>query len=586
MRKLLILLFTPLVVLTVCKIAFAEKVAILYTGETHADLYPCHCPVEPFGGLARRAAKIKELRKAYPNLLLVDSGGFFAGGQLDEYSVDETINKQRTEVSLKALKIMGYNALAIGDEELNFGKDFLEKQIENTKLPFISSNVKIRGAQNYLVKTVAGVKIGILAVTPNEKELSQITIAEPFASVKSSIEKLRNQEKVDIIILLSHLGEQNDTQLLQQIQGIDFLITGHSIFGRDKETKIGNGVLIRPFWQGRKLGKLELDIEKGQLKSYSTDSIGLGNDVPDDAKVSALLPHCFSDGDCRKPGLKGQCQNPGSQKAQCSYEEFAKIPLLVIQPSNCRTCNSTPFLNYLKSSFPGIKINFLDEKDGLAEKLIRQFSVNMLPAYFMGRQAEKEVRQPDQFGKFTLLKGDYYWFLPSFSGISYFMDRPLLKDRLDLFIILGKQDTPKILETIKRFLDKHSRRFKFQLHFVVWEDAQRGFISPMGTPEIEEDKIALCVSKYVPVKSWEYMSCRSGSMKSNRWEDCLKIDEKNLSKIEACAKGKESEGLLREDTGLTNELRITYGPLFLLDNKEVFGISENTSVEELERFIK
>ncbi|MDP3142882.1 MAG: hypothetical protein Q8N14_02905 [Candidatus Omnitrophota bacterium] len=585
MKRWWFLLLMMTAVLAFCQTAFAEKVVIVYTGETHADLYPCHCPVEPFGGLARRAAKIKELRKTFPDLLLVDSGGFFAGGQLDEYSVNETIDKQRTEINLNALKIMGYNALAIGDEELSFGKDFLEKQIERTKLPFLSCNIKVKGAQNYLLKTVAGIKIGILAVTPNKREFSQITIAQAVASVKSSVEKLINREKAAIIILLSHLGEQNDAQLLQQIKGIDFLITGHSIFGRDKETKINNGVLIRPAWQGRKLGKLELDIEKGKLKNYSADLIGLGNDVSDDAQVAALLPHCFSDGDCHKPGLKGQCQNPGSEKAQCSYEDFAKIPLLVIQPRDCRTCNSAPFLNYLKNSFPGIKINFLDQKDELAEKLIRQFSVNMLPAYFIGKQAEKEIKQPEQFGKVTLLKGDYYWFLPSFSGISYFMDRPFLRGKLDLFITLGKQDTPKILETVKIFLDKHNRRFKFQLHFVVWEDTQRGFISPMGAGEIEEDKIALCVGKYMPAKFWGYMFCRSGNMKSNRWEDCLKIDEKNLSKIEACAKGNESKELLRADIVLTNELRIPYGPLFLLENKEVFGIAENTSVEELERFI-
>jgi hypothetical protein len=45
---------------------------LIYTGQTHAALYPCQCPVEPDGGIARRAAKIKEIRRADPNIIVLD----------------------------------------------------------------------------------------------------------------------------------------------------------------------------------------------------------------------------------------------------------------------------------------------------------------------------------------------------------------------------------------------------------------------------------------------------------------------------------------------------------------------------------
>ncbi|HOU37205.1 MAG TPA: hypothetical protein PK562_08060, partial [Candidatus Omnitrophota bacterium] len=63
--------------------AYAAEVTLLYTGETHAMLYPCSCPLEVDGGVARRATLVKDIRKSSPNVVLVDSGAFFAGGLME-----------------------------------------------------------------------------------------------------------------------------------------------------------------------------------------------------------------------------------------------------------------------------------------------------------------------------------------------------------------------------------------------------------------------------------------------------------------------------------------------------------------------
>jgi len=585
MKKFFLLMISAIFILSNARFAQAEKIVILYTGETHSDLYTCHCPIEPFGGLARRMTKIKELRKTYPNLLLVDSGGFFAGGRLDEYSLNEDLNKERTQFNLRALKLMGYDALAIGDEEFNFGVDFLVNEIAKTKLNFISCNVKVKGSLDYLVKKIGAVKIGIVAVTPPEPTGLPLQIAEPINSIKSTVENLRNKEKVDVVILLSHLGEARDMQLLQDLNGIDFVISGHSIYGRDKDTGIGNAVLLRPAWQGRKLGKLEIEIDKGKIKGYAVDLIGLGQDILDAPEIKQFLPVCFADKDCWKPGLKGQCENGATKGAKCNFGEYAKIPLLVVQTKDCRTCNSQPFLSFMKGQFPGAEISYLSEEDSLGKRLLQEFNIILLPAYFIGREAEREANF-DKFKRFVLLKGDYYFFNPSFSGISYFRDRKFEADKLDLFIILNGPDTSKILQIIKGFLGKNGKLVKFQLHFVAGEDLQKGgFVSPMGLPEIEEDKRTLCVDKYLPQRFWEYLICRSAQVGSTWWEDCLKGSPKQLPAIKECARGQESDELLKDNIKLTADLNIPYGPLFLLNNKEVFGMTPETTIEELERYI-
>src|SRR5258706_91803 len=56
---------------------------ILYTGEAHAALLPCDCPLQPLGGVARRATLIQRYRARGP-VVLVDAGGWSAGGIYDE----------------------------------------------------------------------------------------------------------------------------------------------------------------------------------------------------------------------------------------------------------------------------------------------------------------------------------------------------------------------------------------------------------------------------------------------------------------------------------------------------------------------
>jgi 2',3'-cyclic-nucleotide 2'-phosphodiesterase / 3'-nucleotidase / 5'-nucleotidase len=163
MKTFIITLILSVVFLSVC--AFAEEITIIYTGETHAMLYPCNCPKEPDGGVARRAALIKQLREKYPASLVLDSGNFFSGGLLDEYTQNTSLDKKRAIINLKAMEIMGYDAVAVGDAEFNFGKEFLLENIDKAQVPFLSCNINFSKFLPALVKEVAGVKVGIIGLT-------------------------------------------------------------------------------------------------------------------------------------------------------------------------------------------------------------------------------------------------------------------------------------------------------------------------------------------------------------------------------------------------------------------------------------
>ena len=124
-KPLLVLAVVSFFISCACSVCYAtEDLTLLISGQSHANLYPCSCPSNPEGGVARRATTIKDIKKKQKNLLVLEAGLSFAGGSYDTQHDEET-KKQRTEYYLKALSKMGYDAFLISNEEFNFGDDFL-----------------------------------------------------------------------------------------------------------------------------------------------------------------------------------------------------------------------------------------------------------------------------------------------------------------------------------------------------------------------------------------------------------------------------------------------------------------------------
>ncbi|MFA5199845.1 MAG: hypothetical protein WC442_02900, partial [Candidatus Omnitrophota bacterium] len=83
MKRIKTAFFIFLFVFVSANILYAKEVNIVYTGQTHAMLYPCSCPIQQDGGIARRATLIKQLKKKDPRLFLLDCGSFTAGSLID-----------------------------------------------------------------------------------------------------------------------------------------------------------------------------------------------------------------------------------------------------------------------------------------------------------------------------------------------------------------------------------------------------------------------------------------------------------------------------------------------------------------------
>lgn len=565
--------------------ADVKKITILYTGETHSMLYSCDCPLGLDGGVSGRSTKIKQVRKETPNILLLDSGGVFAGGVLDEYSQNVDLDKKRTLINLDAMKIMGYDAIAIGDEEFNFGGDFLKSAVKEKNLSFISSNIDDDYLRPALLKQVGGIKIGILALsTPDVKnKVENIKYIDPEEAVKNGIASLR-AEGAGIVVVLSHLGEEQDLNLINRVPGIDILVCGHRLANKpNAETKVKDTIILRPAWQGRKLGRLDLEVENGKVINYAIKDINIDKEIKDDPQISAILPKCFSDKNCRQKSLIGACEKPATLFAKCVFKKTEPVSLLVIKPKICVSCDVAKGIEELRQTFDSLKISYLDYETKQGTDLVKRFGIDMLPAYIFNRDVEKNPAFTN-FGKLLIAKEDKYLLDPSVLGVSFFTGRQRTKGSLDLFISLYDVNAQPLLEMMKDFL-KGKEKLKFKIHFLGLIDADR-IITPNGMPELEEDSRSVCVMNKYPDKWWDYLSCRSKNIQSTWWDYCMDSCAININSVKQCNFSPMGKQMLLENISLSSELKIRSSGTFLIDNQEVFSVLKTPKKEELERVIK
>ena len=574
LRALSLLLLVTFCLLS-CSDSSAGEVTLVYTGSTHAMLSPCNCPIEADGGVARRATLVKQLRKSNPYMLLLDSGNFFSAGPLDHNTQNAQLDMRRAIVNLKAMELMKYDALNLSDDEFNFGEKFFEENAGEVKLKFLSANIQSAKVLPYLIKEVAGIKFGIigLANTNAKGKLKDLKFIEPKPALKSAMLKLK-ESQTDIVILLSNLTEAENIELINAVPGIDVVIEGYGLSEKGPSSKAGSTVILRPVWQGRKLSKAALQVSGKKIIDVKVEEIRVSDKVSDDKEVSAVLPHCFSDTDCKKEGFIGSCQDAGSLKARCLFKEALKIKLTVVMPKDCSTCNPDPVVKFLKEQFPGLQITYLYYPQQKALNLVKKLKIWWLPVYLLDKEAEKEQGFSDLKARLED-KGDSYILKPDASGIAYFLNRERIKGNLDIFISLYDKNVPELLGAV--------RSFNPDIHFLVIA-ADDGFDAPKGAAEIEESLRAVCVKKYCPQAFLEYISCRAKNISSSWWEDCL--GELDTEKIRLCAKGGEGVSLLKKNIKLNSELKIMFGPTYLLDNQEIFSSMGVPSEEEFKKIIK
>jgi 5'-nucleotidase len=248
---------------------------ILHTNDMHSRIDPFPNDGRTHGGLggmARRAALIRQIRSQQPNVLLLDSGDIFQGTPY--------FNFFGGELEYKLMSQMGYDAATFGNHDFDNGLEGLQRQLPHATFPFLSANYDFGSTllkdrfQPYRVFDKQGVKIGVfglgieLAGLVDRRLYGNTVYLDPVQRAADMVQQLREKEKCQLVICLSHLGYQyqnskiDDRKLAQQVSGIDLILGGHThTFLAEPEAihhADGHQTLINQVgWAGINLGRID-----------------------------------------------------------------------------------------------------------------------------------------------------------------------------------------------------------------------------------------------------------------------------------------------------------------------------------------
>jgi 2',3'-cyclic-nucleotide 2'-phosphodiesterase (5'-nucleotidase family) len=240
---------------------------------------------DPHGQIAN-FSKIKYIidqEKAQTNVVVVCAGDIFSGNPVvDNYS-------EKGFPMIDLMNKVGFDISVIGNHEFDYGQTVLKNRLNQSQFDWVCANVTMNNTGipepfEYKTITKSNVKITFLGlVETNGKDgdvipsthpwrVQNITF-QPYASVVSKYNKLKETENADLYIALTHLGGNADNYLATNFPYFDLIIGGHS------HTIVNQKVNQIPIYQAGSnlnyLGKITLKIKDKKIESTQYELIDL-----------------------------------------------------------------------------------------------------------------------------------------------------------------------------------------------------------------------------------------------------------------------------------------------------------------------
>ena len=233
------------------------------------------------GSLAKVATKVKELRNANPNTILIDGGD-----SVQDNSASLFIDQSKYDVDpiVQGMKKLGYDSWTLGNHEFNYGmdkvKDFVQDFEKDSKAKVLCGNVYDKDGKRiaapYQIIERDGIKIGVIGITtPNITEwdsanLKDCNVTGAVKEAQAAIKELTG--KVDMMMGVFHMGEQNeygkeDTGVIEvasKLPELSVIVAAHMHITIDNHYA----------YNGKAYGMLK-DAKTGKVTSY----IALDKDV-------------------------------------------------------------------------------------------------------------------------------------------------------------------------------------------------------------------------------------------------------------------------------------------------------------------
>lgn len=270
-------LFCLLILLTSCSSLFKKDPSLFTLQILHTNDHHGHYLADSKGqiGMAARKTLIDSLRaqaKVDKKYSLLLSGGDINTGTMESDVFD-------AEPDFKGMRALKYDAMAVGNHEFDNNYKTILKQRQWAGFPFLAANIYFKGTSKrafeptYIIKEYLGKKIGIFGLTTKDTPFKASSdeakklfdFKDIVVTAKEVVKTLQEKEKVDYIIVTTHVGHHGsatsngDIDLANKVDGIDVIVGGHSQEIINAEVH-NNTIIVQAKDWGNYVGKLEIEV--------------------------------------------------------------------------------------------------------------------------------------------------------------------------------------------------------------------------------------------------------------------------------------------------------------------------------------
>jgi 5'-nucleotidase/UDP-sugar diphosphatase len=267
------------------------------------------------GGWARIAAVIKseKAKRTNPTLVL-DAGDFLMGSLFHMVAREEALE-------LGLMKEMGYDVVTLGNHEFDLTPHGLARILnsahqkggipeivfsnpifhpDSTEDDTLEESFRKRIVKPYIIIENQGIRIGIFGIFGKDAaEVSPFArpmkFRDPIETSREMVKTLREKEKTDLVICLSHGGLREnkslseDDRLAKEVPGIDLIVGGHSHTKLKNPLTVNQTVIVQAGGHGEYVGVLDLAYENGKMKLKEYKLVQIDDTIRGDEKVQQRI---------------------------------------------------------------------------------------------------------------------------------------------------------------------------------------------------------------------------------------------------------------------------------------------------------
>lgn len=277
-----------------------KKLILLHSNDMHGDFMAESVDDKLVGGVSMLSGYVNKVRAEEENALYCIAGDMFRGSIIDsEFKGMSTI---------EIMNLLAPDVVTVGNHEVDYGVSHLLFIEKCAKFPIINANLHIktnnaRLFNPYKIIEIDGMKIlfigilteEVLAQTKSDGLVGAFVNCQEAAVEVGKICNAYNSVDVDLTVLLTHIGFEEDKQLasiLDPAWGVDVIIGGHSHTLPEEPAKVNDILIVQAGTGTDQIGRFDIiiDTDKNCIDSYEWKTIEITPDnCPRDIELEKLL---------------------------------------------------------------------------------------------------------------------------------------------------------------------------------------------------------------------------------------------------------------------------------------------------------